>query len=322
MAAFDGPPDATVPPFADPAQLQVRRNGPKIPPAAIDRMSTDRRLGRVEANRRPAGGRWADAEYLHARALDDRQFARIDEYRLSPGGRRVRMTAADSFDVELLPDRGLDLGSVSYQGIPLAFITPAVLASPPPDEAGSFARRFGAGLLTTCGLDHFGPAIRDANEELPQHGRASELAATEVRAETCWRNGSFCLAVSGRMRQWRLFGEDLVWNRTVSTALGSDTLTIADTVTNAGAEPWPHMMLYHCNIGHPVLDEGTTIDVPPAGAATAGVALADPTAPRRRGGSRTRRLGPLPPAAARVRRAGVPAYSRCGRRAGRDRRGQ
>jgi hypothetical protein len=195
---------------------------------------------------------------LDARSVDPRQFARIDEFSLEPGGRRVRMTAADGFDVELLPDRALDLGSVSYQGIPLAFITPAVLASP--DGAG-FTRRFGAGLLTTCGLDHFGPPQTDHGQELPQHGRASELPAAGVRSETSWRGGLYRLAVSGRMRQWGLFAEDLVWERTVSTALGSDTLTISDEITNARPDRWPHMVLYHLNIGHPVLDEDTTVTV-------------------------------------------------------------
>ncbi len=220
-----------------------------------------------------APNRWVDADYLQARAVDERQFARIDEYSLSPGGRRVRITAADGFDVELLPDRGLDLGSVSYQGIPLGFLTPAVLAAAPPAGASAFAERFGAGLLTTCGLDHFGPAIRDDDQTLPQHGRASELPATAVRSETGWHDGRFALSVSGRMRQWRIFGEDLVWDRTVSTALGSDTLTITDSITNAGAASWPHMMLWHFNIGHPVLDEGTTVVVRRG----AGRAPTDPT---------------------------------------------
>ena len=213
-----------------------------------------------------AGG-WTDAAYLRARAVDSRQFARIDEYGLTPGGRRVRVTVADGFDVELLPDRALDLGSVAYQGIPLGFITPAVLAAPRAAGPAGFAQRFGAGLLTTCGLDHFGPPIRDHGQDLPQHGAASELPAAQLRTETGWRDGHFTLSVSGRMRQWRIFGEDLIWDRTVSTTLGSNTLHIADEITNAGAQPWPHMVLYHINLGHPVLDEGTTLTVSNGGAA-------------------------------------------------------
>lgn len=206
-------------------------------------------------------GRWSDAGYLRARCIDERQFGRIDEYTLAPGGRRVRITAAEGYDVELLPDRGLDLGSVSYQGIPLGFVTPAVLTAPPPDGTDGFARRFGAGLLTTCGLDYFGPPSRDDGQDLPQHGRASELPAANVRSETGWREGALTLSVQGRMRQWRLFGEDLVWDRTVRTAVGCDTLTISDTITNAGPASWPHMLLYHCNIGHPILDEGSTVSI-------------------------------------------------------------
>jgi hypothetical protein len=217
----------------------------------------------MAVDRSGSAGRWSDPDRLRSRSIDGRQFARIDEYTLAPGGRRVRITAADGFDVELLPDRALDLGSVSYQGIPLGFVTPAVLAAGAGDGPAGFALRFGAGLLTTCGLDHFGPAIRDDGVDLPQHGRATDLPALRVNAESGWQEGSFVLSVSARMRQWRFFGEDLLWDRTVSTALGSDTLTISDLITNAGPEAWPHMMLYHCNIGHPVLDEGTTVSLRP-----------------------------------------------------------
>src|SRR6185312_883791 len=48
-----------------------------------------------------AGPRWSDRSYLRHRAIEPAQFARIDEYTLTPGGRRVRLTAADGFDFEV-----------------------------------------------------------------------------------------------------------------------------------------------------------------------------------------------------------------------------
>lgn len=204
--------------------------------------------------------RWADSDYLRQRALDMRQYARIDEYRADVGDRRIRLTAAGGFDAEVLVDRGMDLGNVSYQGIPLGFCTPAVYAVPPADGSGeSFFRRFGAGLLTTCGMDHFGAPAHDGGQDLPQHGRAADIPATQVRTETAWGADGFQLTATGSLRQWRLFGEDLQWERTISTALGGNTLTVRDEVVNAGTERWPHMVLYHVNLGHPMIDAGTVV---------------------------------------------------------------
>ncbi len=221
-----------------------------------------------ESESREPSPYWHDRSRLERRSLDPRQFARVDEYSVVPGGRRVRLTAAGGFDVEVLPDRGLDLGSVSFRGTPLGFVTPAVAAAPGSSgEPESFARRFGAGLLTTCGLDQYGLAGVDGGQQLPQHGRATEVPATAVSTSAAWINDRYRLEVSGRMRQWRMFGEDLVWDRTIGIDLGGDTLSIRDSVTNAGTEAWPHMILYHMNFGYPLVDGGTRISMPPGTAA-------------------------------------------------------
>ena len=212
-----------------------------------------------------AAPRWSDRTYLRHRAVDPAQFARVDEYTLTPGGRRLRLTAADGFDVEVLPDRGMDLGNVSFRGVPLGFSTPALAAPGSAGGAEGFGRRFGAGLLTTCGLDQYGLPNQDAGQDLPQHGRASELAATGVRSAAEWRDGQYTLEVAGWMRQWRLFGEDLLWERTISIELGGATLRIRDAIANAGFAPWPHMVLYHMNFGYPLVDSGTTVTMPGGG---------------------------------------------------------
>lgn len=224
-----------------------------------------------ESQSREPSPYWHDRARLERRSLEPRQFARIDEYSVTPGGRRVRLSVADGFDVEVLPDRGLDLGSVSFCGTPLGFLTPAAAAAPPSSaEPESFARRFGAGLLTTCGLDQYGPANVDGDQQLPQHGRASELSATSLVTTAAWVDDRYRLEVAGRMRQWRLFGEDLLWDRRIGIDLGGDTLTIRDSVTNAGTEAWPHMILYHVNFGYPLVNTGARISMP------AGTAPAEP----------------------------------------------
>ena len=58
-----------------------------------------------------------------------------------------------------------------------------------------------------------------------------------------------------------------VGRRRIEADLGGACLRISDTVTNTGATPCPHMMLYHCNVGFPVVDSGAEL-VYPAGDGT------------------------------------------------------
>ncbi|HEO69616.1 MAG TPA: DUF4432 family protein, partial [Candidatus Hydrogenedentes bacterium] len=50
--------------------------------------------------------------------------------------------------------------------------------------------------------------------------------------------------------------------RTVSTKLGAKSFRIHDVVTNEGFDTTKFMLLYHCNIGWPAVDEGAEIVSP------------------------------------------------------------
>jgi hypothetical protein len=163
------------------------------------------------------------------------------------------------------PDRCLDLGAVSWRGMPLAWMAPAGIAAPSRSgsDAWGWRRAFGGGLLTTCGLDHFGPPTMDQGTEFGLHGRATALAAEHVTTRAEWTGDrGYLLEVSGQLRQSQLFGENLALRRTVRSFFGSPTVSIEDTVTNDGHRTQPHMILYHLNVGWPMLDAGADLVVP------------------------------------------------------------
>src|SRR5581483_8882420 len=56
-----------------------------------------------------------------------------------------------------------------------------------------------------------------------------------------------------KLRQNFMRGENLTLTRRISTRLGADSFTITDTLLNEGFDPAPHMILYHCNFGFPVI---------------------------------------------------------------------
>ena len=64
------------------------------------------------------------------------------------GSRVARLAVPGGFDIEVLPDRGMDLGAVSWRGIPVAWISAAGPSAPDVLDPGSqgWLRAFRGGL--------------------------------------------------------------------------------------------------------------------------------------------------------------------------------
>ena len=163
----------------------------------------------------------------------------------------------------LLADRCLDITACQYKGRSLAWhsangeVHPAYYES---DGVG-WLRSFPGGLLATCGLDQFGAPSTDQGQPYPLHGRVGNLPARSVGYRAVWQGDEYELEVTGEVRQARLFGENLVLRRRVSTRLGSSRICIQDEVTNEGFSPTPHMLLYHFNLGFPLLSPDSRLEV-------------------------------------------------------------
>ena len=179
------------------------------------------------------------------------------------GSRVARLSVPGGFDIEILPDRGMDLGAVSWRGVPVAWVSAAGVSAPALLDPGSngWRRSFGGGLLATCGFDQFGEESRGTASILPLHGRANTLISSQFHVWSSEIEGDWSVGASGQTRQSTAFGEDLRLTRLISTALADSTIRIADVVTNDGQSEWPHMILYHLNFGWPFLSEGSTIAV-------------------------------------------------------------
>lgn len=200
-------------------------------------------------------------EALRRHALDPRQFAGADEATLPDGMRLVRLYNASGLVVDLLPDRALDIWRASYRGLPLTWVAPG---SPKrADAAASWLQLFNGGLLTTCGLRHAGPGEVDdeTGERTDLHGEATRLAAHDVRRAEGWHDGSFELRVTGTVSESRLFGEQLRLERSYRMSLDAPELVLTDTVINAGDTPQPLMVLYHVNVGYPLVRDGAELQV-------------------------------------------------------------
>jgi len=191
------------------------------------------------------------------------QAARVEQLECvqgpARGSRVIRVATGGGLEFDLHPDRGLDIGRATIDGIGVAWLSPTGLAAPSFAEHGGLGwlRTFGGGLLTTCGLDAFGPPGVDRYGEYGLHGRVSATPATILEAGLV--NG--IARVTASVRQAGVFAENLEMRRTISSPVGSRTITISDRISNDGHRPWPLMVLYHCNLGWPLVSADTELGV-------------------------------------------------------------
>ena len=165
----------------------------------------------------------------------------------------------------VLLDRGMDIGPAWYKGMPLAWVSPTGWGHPmyyDPQGTG-WLRTFGAGLLTGCGLTYAGAPGEDEGESFGLHGRLSHLPAQRLHTDEAWQGDECSLWVEGEMRQARVFGENLRLKRRITAELGGSRIAIRDLVENLGVMESPLMILYHINLGFPLLDETSELVTEP-----------------------------------------------------------
>ena len=178
--------------------------------------------------------------------------------------RALRFRTGGGLCFDVLADRGMDIGAFEHRGTPLAWLSPAGVVSPAFYEpAGEgWLRSFGGGLLVTCGLQNVGPPGERGGENLGLHGRISNTPASNVSHEVRREGDALVLEARGEVREAAVFGPNLVLRRGISARLGEARIHVEDVVTNEGHAPEPLMLLYHVNLGWPLLDETARLTGP------------------------------------------------------------
>lgn len=204
-------------------------------------------------------------EQLRAHSTDMRQFIDFRESLLPNGMRIIEAYNASGLHFTILPDRGFDIWSAHYRGLPLTWLSQG---SPhAPDFGLRWIEQFNGGLLTTCGLLHVGPPEADVQtgEHRDLHGRFSRLRAENIAARGEWTSdGDYVLYLSATVAETRLFQEQLRLTRLYAINLSAPVITVTDEITNLSDTPSPLMLLYHINVGFPLVAEGARLVSPDA----------------------------------------------------------
>lgn len=203
---------------------------------------------------------WKD-KIINHRALGGIETAVLDNGP-ARGTRVAWINTGSGLRYRVALDRGMDIADASFNQHSLAWLSHGGLTAPRPDanQGLEWLHTFGGGLLTTCGLTHVGGPEKGENGERGLHGRISNLPAEiESVIQPAPLQGQMEMKVVGTVRQSSLFGPNLELRRTISSTLGQSVIRVSDVVTNRGNTPAPHMILYHCNYGWPLVDEGADI---------------------------------------------------------------
>jgi hypothetical protein len=187
------------------------------------------------------------------------------------GIRLLEFRTGTGFRFTVLVDRALDIADCEYRGAATGWHSPAGFRHPGlheyEGEGGlAFLRSF-SGLLVTCGLDHilFTDSDSAAHYHYPHrktvdssiHGRVAFIPARLTGYGETWQGDECTLWCEGTVQQSTVFGEDLHLIRRIEAKVGGNELVLRDRVVNHGFYRTPHMLLYHINLGHPVLAEGS-----------------------------------------------------------------
>ena len=207
-------------------------------------------------------------------AGDYSQLFGIKEYTLT-GGKAGGVRAFDIHNstglaFTVLADRCLDIGKLTVKGVNCSYLSKTGIVSPMyyNGSDSSFFRNFYVGLLTTCGLRNVGASSNDNGEFFGIHGLISNTPGEEVCASTVWEDDTPVMTISGQMREARFFGENMLLKRKIRCPYNENRIIIDDCVENRGFKSELLMLLYHFNLGYPLLDEDAILRSPAGGTVT------------------------------------------------------
>ncbi len=192
------------------------------------------------------------------------QVAGVEEYQLCGGkgaGMRIfSVTNGKGMEMQISPDRNGDITRLRCHGINLSYMSPCGYVAPAYyDNIGiNWLGSFTAGFLTTCGLESVGSPCEDQGEILSLHGSI----ANQPCAHAYWIENDDAFVIHSVTKDETLFGRKLRITREITISKEENAFTLFDTIQNTGDKEEPLEVLYHMNMGYPLLDEDSQLTIP------------------------------------------------------------
>lgn len=192
------------------------------------------------------------------------QLSGVEEVTLSKGKGKgmtlLQIKNGKGLEFTLSADRAMDISRMTFEGTNMGYFAPSGYVAPAYYDhiGGGFLKSFTAGFLTTCGLTAVGSPCTDDGEDLPLHGTISNTPCENFS----YYETDTDIIIDAVVRDASLFGKKYLFTRRFTASKLANTLTIEDTVKNIGSDKVPCMLLYHFNIGYPLLSENAKVTIP------------------------------------------------------------
>jgi len=177
------------------------------------------------------------------------QVASLRRYTITEGrGKGLDVIDCDTGKIRFLlnVNKACDMMQLYYKGQNMSFISKNGFMQ----RELPFAKRFEGGMLYTCGLDSAGE-----REGFDEHGSIHNAPAEILRAECNEQE----IVVEAVIRDTEICGKNLVLRRRITAPIGGDSVSVQDTLTNESYRDENYCLLYHVNIGYPMLDAGARV---------------------------------------------------------------
>lgn len=192
------------------------------------------------------------------------QLSGVEEVRLvggkGDGVRLLQLRNAAGLQMTVCADRCADIYRLNFKGDNMGYFSPNGYVAPAYyDEPGAgFLKSFTAGFLTTCGLTAVGSPCTDEGEALPLHGTIGNTPCERI----WWDEDAENIYIHAFVNDGSLFARKLMLKRTICVSKTAGAFTITDTVENQADTESPLMLLYHMNMGYPLLSENAVVEIP------------------------------------------------------------
>lgn len=194
----------------------------------------------------------------------DSQLSGVEEHLLlngkGSGMKLFEVHTAAGIDMAVSPDRCCDIARLRYKAVNLSYLSPCGFVAPSYYDSieANWLKSFTAGFLTTCGLNNVGSPNTDCGERLPLHGTICNTPAEHA----WWEEAEDAYVIHGEMSDETIFDRKLRLCRKITVSKTEAVFIIEDTIENRGDRKQPLEILYHMNMGYPLLDEDSIIDIP------------------------------------------------------------
>lgn len=177
------------------------------------------------------------------------QIASVRRYTFTDGREKgIDVIDCDNGKIRFLlnESKALDIMQVYHEGQNVSFISKNAFTK----REIPFVNRFEGGMLYTCGLDVTG-RVEGHDLHGTLHNTPAEIVFAGIIDEE--------IVVIANVRLSELFGQNLVLNRKITSRIGSDNFALNDSIINVGYADATYCILYHINVGYPMLDKGAEI---------------------------------------------------------------